>query len=361
MGVPLYFRNKKMTHCTGTPAEQLLESYLQGTLSEAEARGFEEHYFDCPVCLAQAEALQSVAMKLKGLPMPPEKKPIPWPRRAGLWGAIAATLVVGFIGIRAGRMALRSGDGFSLGGNQTKPIPKAGEELIAALQDGDRKLALGKNGQLHGADGLPPEAQEGIKSALATGRLEANLPPEFRAAHEKTMLGSSSGTPPFRVLSPVLSIVIDDRPRFVWESMPAATGYRVRIYTDTYRKVAESPLLKATEWQSAVPMPRGQRYIWTVTAESPSGEVRVPAPPQPEAAFEILDAKSAQGLEEAARRCGQDHLTLALLYAHAGAIDAARAELDHLAAQNPGNPLFTQLRASLNQDVPSPTRTKAAQ
>jgi tetratricopeptide (TPR) repeat protein len=90
-----------MTNCTGAPAEQWLESYLQGTLPEAEAAKFEEHYFDCPVCLAQVEALQAVAHQLAGQPRKTSKTVISWPIRAGALGAIAALLVLGFLGFQA--------------------------------------------------------------------------------------------------------------------------------------------------------------------------------------------------------------------------------------------------------------------
>jgi hypothetical protein len=90
-----------MTNCTGAPAEQWLESYLQGTLPEAEAAEFEEHYFGCPVCLAQVEALQAVTLKLASQPRTKHKALISWPARAGAIGAIAALLVLGFLGFQA--------------------------------------------------------------------------------------------------------------------------------------------------------------------------------------------------------------------------------------------------------------------
>jgi tetratricopeptide (TPR) repeat protein len=90
-----------MTNCTGAPAEKWLESYLQGTLPEAEAAEFEEHYFDCSVCLAQMEALQAVTRTLASQPRTTHKTLISWPIRAGALGAIAALLVLGFLGFQA--------------------------------------------------------------------------------------------------------------------------------------------------------------------------------------------------------------------------------------------------------------------
>jgi len=92
-----------MTLCTGTPAERSLERYMQGTLPEFEARSFEEHYFDCPVCLAQVEALQAVTAQLANrpveLPKPASKRLFAWPVLAAL-GSIAAAALVGYLAFR---------------------------------------------------------------------------------------------------------------------------------------------------------------------------------------------------------------------------------------------------------------------
>jgi hypothetical protein len=98
-----------MTHCTGAPAELWLERYIQGTLPDDEAQQFEEHYFDCPVCLAQVEALQAVRIRLGQLPadqlpadhppavQPPAKKRAPlisWPTVVAAAIAFAAGLLI---------------------------------------------------------------------------------------------------------------------------------------------------------------------------------------------------------------------------------------------------------------------------
>jgi hypothetical protein len=93
-----------MTDCTGTLTDRYLEGYIQGTLPEHEAQEFEEHYFDCPACLAQVEALQAVAHKLGSQPRKaPPRKLIPWPVRAGALGAIAAALLISYLNFHVKR------------------------------------------------------------------------------------------------------------------------------------------------------------------------------------------------------------------------------------------------------------------
>ena len=350
-----------MTHCTGRPAEQLLESYLQGALNDAEAQGFEEHFFDCPVCLAQVEALQAVTHRLAKEPRLQSRKPIAWPVPPRLWGAIAATLVCGFIGLCAWHPWTLPADHSAHAWSAMLHLSAVRQTPSTILRDGDLLLSLDANGQLHGAEGLSQDARDGLKAALASGRMEVSLPGNFADGQKETMLGASVPAAPFTLLSPIHRVVVEDTPSFTWRALPASTGYRVRIYADGYRKVAESPLLHATDWQSTAALMRGARYTWTVTAEGPHGEVREPAPPQPEAEFLVLNTEAATELEEAERNHGQDHLLLAILYARSGAIDEARAQVDLFTAQNPESKLAAQLKASVHQDVPSPIKTKAAQ
>ena len=72
-------------------------------------------------------------------------------------------------------------------------------------------------------------------------------------------------------------------------------------------------------------------------------------------------AAAAAAELETARRHAVGHLLLAVLYARAGALEEARAQVDLLADQNPGSSLAAKLKASLNQAVPSPIKTNAAQ
>ncbi len=261
-----------------------------------------------------------------------------------IWSGLAAAVLLG-----AGF--------YWLGSHHAPP----GETTLASLRDGDHELSLDKSGRLHGAEGLEPEQQQAMQTALASGRLAINEPSNFNTRQQETLLGPPVAAPFFKVISPVSQMVIDGRPTFTWEPMPTATGYRVRVYATGYRKIAESPLVHGTAWQATTSLPRGNSLTWTVIAECPKGEVRAPTPPQPEAAFQVIDTDTAAALDRAASSHGSDHLLLAILYARAGVTHEARAQLDQLAAQNPGSKLVDQLKASLNQAAPSPISTNAAQ
>jgi hypothetical protein len=87
-----------MSHCTGAPAEQLAEQYVAGTLPDPEAQAFEEHYFDCPVCLARLQALQAVANQIRRNPVKIPGRVLGWPEVVGSIAAIAALFLIAVIG-----------------------------------------------------------------------------------------------------------------------------------------------------------------------------------------------------------------------------------------------------------------------
>ncbi|HKF50302.1 MAG TPA: tetratricopeptide repeat protein [Terracidiphilus sp.] len=88
-----------MTDCMKARANEWLERYVDGTLPDEEAGKFEEHYFSCPVCLSEVEALQSVREQLNRNPIPirPVRRLFAWPVLTVSFGAVAAALVAGVI------------------------------------------------------------------------------------------------------------------------------------------------------------------------------------------------------------------------------------------------------------------------
>jgi len=99
-----------MNQCTGEPAEQCLKRYIQGTLPESEAQQFEQHYLDCPVCLAEVEAKRAVRTSFRRLPADQVPTSVtPGKKRTGLISrpvavaslvALALSLAIVYVGER---------------------------------------------------------------------------------------------------------------------------------------------------------------------------------------------------------------------------------------------------------------------
>jgi hypothetical protein len=106
-----------MNECTGSPAELYSLPYVEGELPEVEVERFEQHYFECPACLAYLQGLQSAGAELEKLPRAEAEQPrkvlLRWPAAvwpAPIWGvavAAAAVLIVAVFAYRGSISAPR--------------------------------------------------------------------------------------------------------------------------------------------------------------------------------------------------------------------------------------------------------------
>lgn len=127
-----------MSECTGDPAERFLEPYIEGTLPEAQAQEFEEHYFGCKVCLAKLNTLQTVTLKLGARP---RGRVIRWPVNLAAAGAIAATLLL----VLLGRQAMMRNIGPKQEVAQRSPAPQQSHPAEAAVNRSSLRLLADMN------------------------------------------------------------------------------------------------------------------------------------------------------------------------------------------------------------------------
>ncbi len=164
-----------------------------------------------------------------------------------------------------------------------------------------------------------------VGQALATGDLPFAPIPQELTAKPGTLLGPSVQAE-FGPLSPTGRIVFSDRPQFRWSALAGAKSYRVEVYTADFRQAARSGAIESTEWTPGEPLARGVLYRWQIVATKGAQTITAPAPPAPEARFQIVDQSTADAVEHA--RSGNDgRLLAAVLLARAGLHDYAVAEL----------------------------------
>ena len=163
-----------MTDCTGTLTDRWLERYIQGTLPEHEAQQFEEHYFECPDCLAQVVALQAVTRRLGTQPRMPVKAPIPWPIRVTALTAIAAMLLIGFIVFRVKRTSPpQQAVAVAPTAPVTKPapLPSLAASAVSRLADltmpaFQARTLRGQSGDLNFDSGMKAYTRQDCRSAV---------------------------------------------------------------------------------------------------------------------------------------------------------------------------------------------------
>lgn len=219
-----------------------------------------------------------------------------------------------------------------------------------ALNDGGQRLVVRPNGNIPALGALPPELQEAVRKATATG--EPTLTPALAALRgaDDVLAGAPGKKGVFAVVAPIGTLVESPRPTLRWQGLAEATAYRVNLAPRGGGEVMKSPLLdaRATEWTPDRALAPNETYDWEVEALR-DGEMiaKAPAPPKPEARFAVLPNEKREELEKLRQEYGRSHLVLGLVYAKAGLLPQARAEFKKLAQENPGNDLPRRLLEGL--------------
>ncbi|HET7453122.1 MAG TPA: hypothetical protein VFL12_10295, partial [Thermoanaerobaculia bacterium] len=186
-----------------------------------------------------------------------------------------------------------------------------------------------------------------VRAALRSGKLP--LPPflmELSPGRE-TLMGEPAAPRAGR-LSPAGVAVLEATPTFSWAGVPGARRYRVRIFTLAGEPVDESPAVAGTSWAAVRPLAAGT-YQWQVEAHRDAGTVTLPGPPDTPPRFRVLDRADAARLQSLAKARPSAHVKLAVEYARAGVVDAARAELQAELADHPSRDDVRALLRSLDR------------
>jgi hypothetical protein len=349
-----------------------LAAYVDREADAVEREVVESHLSHCSHCVEQYEELRAFAAQLSTYPDKEYAPAVPltlWERvrkALGLESFSVSTLALGMAGIAA-LLLLVLTPWVMLRREQSSPAPVAkvdgpgaakpaptlaapapqptaeaphpAEAPLVALNDGGREIALTRDGNLAGADGISAADQQKIKSALKSGRVVLpDVPQELGDVRRGALMGGASERT-FNLVGPVAKIVATDRPVLRWQKLEGAESYRVEVSDplDNYKEVATSPALTTNEWRVDRPLPRGHIYTWQVVAIKNGEEIKSPSPDAPEARFKVLEQAKAGEIERAKKAYGNQHLALGLAYAEAGLLEEAEREFRALVAANPSS------------------------
>lgn len=277
----------------------LIEAYVDGRCDLIDQEIVSSHASMCAMCGREVRDLQTFATQY---------------RRRRSWlplsvAAIAAGLIIAIVAL------LR---------------PSA---TVVSLRDGSREVRLTRDGQLSGITGLTVGDERRVANALRGGTLAIPAAATQLAKTGEALRSTFAGASSFEPLAPIGCIIVSDRPTFEWTAVPGAR-YRVEVFSDHFRPVADSGLLDATRWTAPRPLTRGGTYVWQVTAFGKSGETTSPAPPAPEARFAVLDETNAKSIARLEQSQPRSHLALGVAYAEAGVTAEAEREFQELASEN---------------------------
>jgi anti-sigma factor RsiW len=182
----------------------------------------------------------------------------------------------------------------------------------------------------HGSQAQPGSQAHTYQMASGTKSTQRELhpPAQLNALIREagTLLGDSQEVS-FVVLTPVGTFVEDVKPLFHWVPLSGASRYQVTVVDGELRQVLQSPMISETNWKAGSALQRGKVYQWQVTAYRNSEQIVAPAPPSPEARFEIIDQSQADELVQLKLTQPSNHFALGCAYANAGVLDQAESEL----------------------------------
>ncbi|HEV7499501.1 MAG TPA: hypothetical protein VGQ33_05825, partial [Vicinamibacteria bacterium] len=315
------------------PSFDELAAYVEGRLDREERALLEERLASDPDLRQEVDDLRELHRQ-----MARPRGTVRWLRPLPL-AALAAAATVAMVAVVSWR---RPPAEVRPPGEMTIAPPAA----IASLKDGDRHLTLSADGVVSGVSGL----DAGLRGAL-TAALRGTLPaPQGLAPLQSgpgALMGTESTAATFALRSPLGTRVSADRPTLRWTAQPGARSYEVAVYDQDLRKQLASGPVAGTEWTPATPLARGRTYLWQVSAVTPGGRITAPAPPAPEARFEVASPALMAEVERRRAPAPASHLVAALAFVQAGLLDDAETELQALAASNPGSPEVARLREAL--------------
>ncbi len=279
-----------------------VHAYVDGTLDASRRGEVEDHLEHCASCADEIRDLQQFV----GQPRASHSRRLTW-WYVGL--AAAASLLIGLFSFQRAR-----------------PSPS----ILMVFNDGSATIRVDALGNIEGVRGLSDLDRSHMKQAVVSGRL--TLPAAVASlARTDSALRGPGDEAAFRVIAPVGTAVLSDRPSLRWTALADGVTYVVRLRDEANGATAISPALRGTEWTPDLPLARGDIYMWQVEATAGGQEITAPAPPAAAARFLILSAEQAARLSQAPA----SHLVRSVLYADAGLLDDAEREMAALKAQNP--------------------------
>lgn len=185
-------------------------------------------------------------------------------------------------------------------------------------------------------------------------QLIENTPPavsSLRPNGQMTLRGnkqnSDSTALTFALLTPVGETVLENAPDFRWEKVPNAKNYRITIFDADFNEVLTTEVL-GNSFKPGKTLKPGAKYLWRVEANTESGKIVAPLPPQPPAVFRVAPA-TVESRIASLKKNENDRLKLAVFYAQEGMLDAAACALKEILAKNPKHKAASSLLAQVER------------
>ncbi len=203
---------------------------------------------------------------------------------------------------------------------------------VVGIYDNGRWYRLDHNGNPTGLKAIPADLRADVADLLRGRSLSAPVSLNELTGPEISERGVADNQERLVLLSPLETLIEEDRPLFKWNPLKGATSYEVQIVDDEFNLVMQSPGLAATEWSVTKPLMRDNVYMWQVIAYK-AGEI-IESQTRQTGRFRIISAKKLREIESA-RKIITSRLALGVYYFREGLLYNAQREFQVLVNTNP--------------------------
>lgn len=239
--------------------------------------------------------------------------------------------------------------------NGIRSPPTGGDSVeVAKLNDVSGEITIDTSGRVTGLDQISDDTRQHIARAALSERIEPAEVLRRLSGEQSGLRGEENAGQRFKLLYPVRSVVIEDRPVFRWESLASVSSYRVYVLDADGKQVGQSEELPAnqTQWKAPARLRRGQIFSWVVTAMVDGRKVVSPSASGPEMKFGILATADFQELVRLKK--SNSHLAVGVFYARTGLLSEAEREFQRLVELNPKSELASKLLQSVRSSMRQP-------
>jgi len=220
--------------------------------------------------------------------------------------------------------------------------PKGANEvkLSEVIYDKRRLYGLDNKGNSQGIDYLPKEIREDVANVLRGKQINRTLVLDELAETATYLRGHTIGKGDIWLISPVGTLIVEDRPLLKWKLLKGATSYLVDIVDESLNPIAQSGNLLSPEWLVDITLKRDAVYLWQVTAYR--DKERIEFEQNRIGKFKVVSVDKLNQVE-IARKKYTSHLALAVFYIKVGLLDDARSEMRKLISRNPNSKLLKRI------------------
>ncbi len=360
-----------------------ISDYLDNKLDRDRVEFVKPHLDYCPVCSAEMSSLKEFRKTIEAELWEREEpqdfitkvksifRRIEFPNPVYLFGALSILIILGIVTFVLYRWMIQDKDQHTKSPAYVTPGPQSprddperkdskndptspsGQVVInrptdrtEVIYDTGKRYVVSYYDDRISVSNLAPELRLDAAKVMKGQTIADTALLEELAQPEMDVRGGDDDKKKIVLVSPVGTVIVEDRPVLKWRPIEDASSYVVDIVDETFSPVAQSPQLEGTQWAVKESLKRDTVYMWQVTAYR-DGE-RIEGRLNQIGKFKVVSEGKLIEVGRARRRY-TSHFELGVYYLREGLLDEAEREFRRVLARNPSSKLVERISTMVLQ------------